>query len=100
MEYADMVTKITKHRFGVDSKSDPTRHHMVQRVPQSNIWYCGCKYFHHHIARSNGKKRYCYHIKTCVRYREEEFAKKNIERFDNLTYFCPKYSSTTFTKAY
>ena len=34
-----------------------------------------------------------------MKYREEESAKKNIERFDNLTYLCLKCSSTTFTKS-
>ena len=95
--YADSVRKITKHRFGVDSKSDPTKSHLVQRVPKSDIWYCDCKYFHYSLTRKPADERLCYHIEACIVHREKEFTARNMERL-KVEYYCPKCNSTIFNK--
>lgn len=86
LQYADSVRKITRHRFGVDSISDSSKPHTVQRVPQSNIWYCDCAYFHYSITRKGPDERYCHHILACIRHREADLTKRSVERLDNLAY--------------
>ena len=95
--YVGTVRQITKHRFGVDSQSDPAKSYTIQRVPKSHIWYCDCKHFHYNITRRDEGKRYCYHILACIEYREVEFTARNIERI-KVKYKCPECKTTKFNK--
>ena len=93
MEYD--VRKITDHRFSVDSKSNPSTEHTINRVPKSDLWYCDCGFFHYQLSK--GSEKHCYHIDACINHKEDGFTEKEMERIE-ARHTCPTCATTIFTK--
>lgn len=96
MAYLPQVREITKHRYGVDSQSDPLKSYTVQRTPYTRNWHCECGHFHHALTRS--RDNHCHHIKACIMYHERQYADRNIERVP-VIYSCPTCHGTVLKKA-
>ena len=92
---ADSVRKININQYSVDSQSDSTKSYLVQRIPKTDIWTCGCLNFLYRLQTSSSK--HCKHITACILLQDRLGHHDNIQKI-KLSKICQRCSFDIIVK--